>query len=96
MATDLKDYLTDEERRQMDALIAKAEKRLREKGEEGCRGQFIMVSCQCGCSCGQTGQNDEKRDNLPNDMENLLRQVCDFCKKHDMCPEYCQDELPFP
>ena len=96
MATDLKDYLTDEERRQMDALLGKAEERMREKGEEGCRGQFIMMACQCRCSCGQTGQNDEKRDNLPNDMENLLRQVCDFCKKHDMCPEYCQDELPFP
>ncbi len=53
-----------------------------------------MVSCQYGY--GQTGQNYEKRNNLPNDMENLLRQVCDFCKKHDMCPEYCQDKLSFP
>ena len=53
MATDLKDYLTDEERRQMDALLMKAEARMKEKGEEGCRGQFIMVSCQCGCSCGK-------------------------------------------
>ncbi len=94
MATDLKDYLTDEERRQMDALLMKVEARMKEKGEEGCRGQFIMVSCQCGC--GQLSQNDDKRDNFPNDMENLLRQICDFCKTHNMCPEYCQEELPFP
>ena len=94
MGTDLRDFLTGEERRQMDALLGKAEERMREKGEEGCRGQFIMVSCQCGC--GQLSQNDDKRDNFPNDMENLLRQICDFCKTHNMCPEYCQEELPFP
>ena len=93
MGVDLNDYLTGEERRQMDKLLEKAKERMRENGEEGCSGQFIMMSCQC---CGQTSQSDEKRDNFPNDMENLLRQICDFCKKHDMCPEYCQDELPFP
>lgn len=94
MGTDLRDFLTGEERRQMDALLGKAEERMREKGEEGCRGQFIMMSCQC--RCGQAEQSDEKRDNFPNDMENLLGQICDFCKKHSMCPEYCVEELPFP
>lgn len=94
MGKNLNDYLTGDERRQMDALLAKAEERMRENGEEVCRGQFIMMSCQCGC--GQTSQSDEKRDNFPNDMENLLRQICDFCKKHNMCPEYCIEELPFP
>lgn len=94
MGKDLREFLTGEERRQMDALLEKAEKRMREKGEEDCRGQFIMMSCQCGC--GHTGQNNEKRDNFPNDMENLLAQICDFCKKHSMCPEYCVEELPFP
>lgn len=78
----------------MDALIAKAEKRMQDKGEEGCRGQFIMMVCQCECE--QANQNDEKRANFPNDIENLFSQVCDFCKNHSMCPEYCAEELPFP
>ena len=94
MSQDLRDFLTGEERRQMDALLAKAGARMKEKGEEGCRGQFIMMACQCGC--GQVRQNDDKRDNFLNDMENLLRQICDFCKTHNMCPENCLEELPFP
>lgn len=92
MDMSLKDYLTGEENRQLDVLLAKAEERMREKEEERCRGQFIMMSCQCG----QASQNEEKRDNFPNDIENLLGQICDFCKKHSMCPEYCAEELPFP
>ena len=94
MNMSLKDYLTGEENRQLDALLAKAEERMKEKGEEVCRGQFLLMTCQCGC--GQANQNDEKRDNFPNDIEHLLGQICDFCKKHSICPEYCQEELPFP
>lgn len=33
MGADLKDYLTGEERRQMDALLAKAEERMKEKDQ---------------------------------------------------------------
>lgn len=94
MGTNLRDFLTGDEKRQMDALLAKAETRMKEKGKEGCRGQFIMMACQCECE--QINQKEEERDNFPNDMENLLRQICDFCKRHYMCPEYCQEELPFP
>jgi len=92
MDMNLKDYLTGEERRQMDALLGKAAERRKEK--EGCNGQFIMMACQCGC--GQASQSEEERDNFPNDMGNLFGQICEFCKKHNMCPDYCEEELPFP
>ena len=92
MGIDLKNYLTGEEMRQMDKLLEKAEERMKEKGEEGCRGQFIIIACQCG---REQISREEERDNLPNDMENLLAQVCNFCKEHNMCPEYCAEELPF-
>ena len=49
MGADLKDYLTGEERRQMDALLAKAEKRMKEKGEDGCSEQILLMACQCKC-----------------------------------------------
>ena len=63
MGQNLNDYLTSEEKKQMDALLQKAKARMEEKGGEGCRGQFIMVACQC--ECGQANQNDEERDNFP-------------------------------
>lgn len=93
MSQDLNDYLTGEERRQMNKLLAKAEERRKEKGEEDCKEQFIMMACHC--ECGQTGPNEEERDDLPNDMENLLDHVCNFCKKHNMCPECSDEQLPF-
>lgn len=91
MGTNLKDYLTGEERRQMDKLLEKAEERMKEEGE-GYNGQLIIMACHC--ECGEINQKEE-RDNFPNDMENLLVQICNFCKGHNMCPECCTEELPF-
>ena len=58
MGADLKDYLTGEERRQMDALLAKAEKRMKEKGEDGCSEQILLMACQCKCK--QMMQKEEE------------------------------------
>ena len=94
MGADLKDYLTGEERRQMDALLAKAEARMKEKGEEGCRGQLLLMTCQCKCK--QVLEKEEEKERFEEDVRKIFTNVCVFCKGHDMCPEYCQEELPFP
>ena len=73
MGQNLNDYLTGEERRQMDKLLAKAEERMRENGEEVCSEQILLMACQCKC-----------------------RQMMQKEEGHDLCPEYCQEELPFP
>ena len=95
MGADLKDFLTGEERRQMDALLAKAEERMKEKGEDGyCNGQLLLMTCQCKCK--QVLEKEEEKERFENDIKKLFSDICNFCKGHDMCPEYCQDELPFP
>lgn len=94
MATDLKDYLTDEERRQMDALLAKAEERMKEKGEEGYRGQLFLMACQCKCK--QVLEKEEEKERFEEEVRKVFASICIFCKGHDMCPECCQEELPFP
>ncbi len=95
MGADLKDFLTGEERRQMDALLAKAEARMKEKGEDGyCNGQLLLMTCQCKCK--QVLEKEEEKERFENDIRKLFVNICAFCKGHDMCPEYCQDELPFP
>lgn len=94
MGQNLNDYLTGEERRQMDALLAKAEERLKEKGEEGCSGQLLLMACQCKCK--QVLEKEEEKERFENDIRKLFSDICTFCKEHDMCLEYCQDELPLP
>ena len=95
MGADLKDFLTGEERRQMDALLAKAEERMKGKGEDGyCNGQLLLMTCQCKCK--QVLEKEEEKERLENDIRKLFSDICNFCKGHDMCLEYCQDEFPFP
>ena len=94
MGADLRDFLTGEERRQMDALLAKAEARMKEKGEEGCRGQLFLMACQCKCK--QVLEKEEEKERFEEDVRKIFTNICAFCKGHDMCPEYCQEELPFP
>lgn len=94
MGQNLNDYLTGEERRQMDVLLAKAEERMREKGEDGCSGQLLLMTCQCKCK--QVLEKEEEKERFKGDVKKIFSDICNFCKGHDLCPEYCQEELPFP
>lgn len=94
MGQNLNDYLTGEERRQMDALLAKAEERMKEKGEEGCSGQLLLMACQCKCK--QMMQKEEEKEMFEEEVRKIFASICTFCKGHDLCQEYCVEELPFP
>ncbi len=94
MGTDLRDFLTGEERRQMDKLLAKAEERMRENGEEVCSEQILLMACQC--KCRQMMQKEEEKERFEEGVKKIFSDICNFCKGYNLCPEYCQDELPFP
>ncbi len=96
MSQDLNDYLTGEERRQMDALLKKAECRKQEKEGEGKSQQVMFMECQIGCVQENGKEQTQQRDNFSCDLEHLLGQICEFSKKYNVCPKYCEDELPFP
>ncbi len=87
-------YLTGDERRQMDKLLEKAEERMRENGEDGCSEQILLMACQCKCK--QMMQKEEENERFEEEVRKIFSDICAFCKGHDMCLEYCQDELPFP
>lgn len=94
MDMNLKDYLTGEENRQLDALLAKAEARMKEKGGESYNEQFLLMTCQCRCK--QVLEKEEEKERFEEEVKKIFTNICAFCKGHDMCPEYCQEELPFP
>lgn len=96
MSENLREYLTEEERGQMDTLLMIANARRQIKRDQGCSGQHFMMGCLRGC--GQDAEGQYGEDNgLPADMTKLFGDICGFCKKYGMCQDECGDEeLPFP
>ncbi len=99
------DFLTPDEREQINNLMAKASERMRKSREkasakESC--QFLFLRCQQECK-KQIEQKEQVREELEHDIELLLNQVCTFCRKHcfplcekDGADEEDEEELPFP
>lgn len=98
------DFLTPEEREQINSLMAKAAERMRKSREkspdrESC--QFLFLRCQQECR-KQMEQKEQAKEELEQDIEILLNQICTFCRKH--CLPVCgkedsseeEEELPFP
>lgn len=87
MDNNLRDYMSREEREQMDALIDRARKR-KERREEAVIGakRFQFFECQCACKRemdGETGSGPGK--NREEEMEQMLKAFCDFCIKYGLC-----------
>lgn len=104
---DLDRYLGPEEKEQLDKLLKKAGKRkLEEEKRNSGKGQEILGFRFCfECGIGErkpevqreTGENGNVKgpaDSMEElyDFQNLLRQMCDFCKKYDLCPECRQEQ----
>lgn len=87
MKENLKDYMTEDEKRQIDALLDRAQERMRRKQGFGKEHQFLFLNCQCECYEGMMHQDCEhqERCDAEEDIQNVLRQICDFCRKHRAC-----------
>ena len=104
MENNLKDYMTEEEKQQVDAIMERAEERLRNKKIPSQEQQFLFLGCQCECY-GTMRQNQEGRQKIDfaEDIQTLLQQICEFCKRHRACfrkeeeekEKEGEDELPF-
>lgn len=87
MDSDLRSYMSREEREQMDALIDRARRR-KERREEAAIGakRFQFDQCQRACRRemdGETGSGlGKKREE---EMEQMLKAFCDFCLKYNLC-----------
>lgn len=86
----LRNFMSREEKEQMDALIERAIRRKarREEAASGAKwDQFCKCQCQCECM-EEMGRVEEKKGqgkNRSEEMERLLQAICDFCLKYDLC-----------
>ena len=90
----LKDYLTGEENRQLDALLAKAEERRKEKGEEGCSGQFFLMTCQCKCK--QVLEKEEEKERFEEDIRKIFTNICAFARDMTCALNTARKSCHFP
>lgn len=97
---ELNEYLTKDEREQMESLMKKAaERRKKDNGEADEEVSVLYFQYQYG----SRKQTDEKKADYETDLENVMEQVCNFCQKYKLCDsrkkcrEYDEDdeELPF-
>lgn len=98
------EFLTLEEKEQMDNLMKKAEERRKKKTENDASRHFLLMECQCMCM--KQMQEKEGEQDVPSDcfelMQQFLKTVCNFCREHG-CRECHKkeepvgnEELPFP
>lgn len=97
------DFLTPEEKEQMQSLMAKAAERMRKNKEETSNEshQFLFLHCQCECR-KQMERKEQIKEEFSRDVRTLLDQICTFCRKHGfpVCKRESsgdeEDELPLP
>lgn len=99
------DFLTPDEREQINNLMAKASERMRKSREKASANeshQFLFLHCQCECR-HQMEQKEQIRNEFEQDARTLLDHICSFCNKHriPMCRKDegesgDDDELPLP
>lgn len=87
MDSDLRSYMSREEREEMDALTCRARKR-KERREDAVIGakRFQFFECQCACKSElDDGAGEKTEKSREDEIEQLLKAVCDFCFKHNLC-----------
>lgn len=97
------DFLTPDEREQINNLMAKAAERMRKSRETASNEshQFLFLRCQCECR-QQMEKKEQIKEEFAQDVRTLLDQICSFCRKHGfpMCKREAsgdeEDELPLP
>lgn len=88
--TALTEFMTEEEKQQMaetEALLKRVEDRKRKREYDCGEHQFMFLGCQCECHEGmeQQKQENQKKISFESDLQQLLQQICDFCKRHRIC-----------
>ena len=97
------EYLTDDEKKQIDELMKKADERRKKKMEDDASQHFLMLDCQCMCMKMQEKEGEQDVASACFElMQQFLKMVCNFCREHG-CHECHKDkeftgdeELPFP
>ena len=88
MRVDLREYMSEEEQEQMDALVQRAmtRKARREETATGAqRFQFFKCECEGVMEAPAVDEEEQTGEEEISDLERLFRDICEFCLTHDLC-----------
>lgn len=95
MDDNLRDFMSKDEQKQMDDLIQRAVER-KERRKEAAVGsqrfQFFMCQCENMEEMKDKGEVNRKgtAEQEQFDIQQLLAEICSFCRKYGMCQSNCQ------
>lgn len=99
VSENLRDYMTDDEKRQMDHLLEQAEKRKQQQRQQANAYRFLECQCRVYEQMPENGRKLE--ESCKANMKELLEMVCQFCRDHGCClcrereGEEVDEDLPF-
>lgn len=83
---ELKAYLTHEEKIMLEVLLTNAKERKRKKEGAFDGYQYLLLGCQYELYKGLM-QESEKEADFESDIQQLMKELCNFCKKYQICYE---------
>ena len=91
------EFLTLEERKQMDDLMRKADERRKKKMEDDAAKHFLILDCQYTCLKHMQKKEGEQAWAVPSDcfelMQQFLKLICIFCREHGCHECHKKEEL---
>ena len=76
------EFLTPEEKRQLEALIEKAAERGTGKVAAGGGNRFRLMKCQADCLRQMEGAEQMDVSGDIDSMQEILKAICQFCREH--------------
>lgn len=84
------EFLTPEEKRQLEALMEKAAERGKERMAASGKNWFLLMKCQADCLRQMEGAEQMDVSGDIDSMQKILKAICKFCREHG-CNEYRMD-----
>lgn len=97
---DLKDFMTEEEKNQVNLILDRAEGRMQRQQRQQTNA-YQLLECQCRVYEQMPENGRRPGGSCMADMQELLMMICQFCREHGCCQ--CREgeereegeELPF-
>lgn len=81
------EFLTPEEKRQLETLMEKAAERENKQVSASGGNRFLLMKCQVDCLRQMEGAEQMDVSGDIDSMQKILKAICKFCREHG-CNEY--------
>lgn len=84
MLIDLKEFMTEEEKKQVNLILDRAEERM-QRQQRRQTNAYQLLECKCRVYEQMPENGRRPGGSCMADMQGLLSMVCQFCREHGCC-----------